>query len=162
MLLFGICDVIAAFGWLWLGLVFVLLVWVLFPVGLFGSTFALADFVGLWASIVWDFWCLCEFWILGGCCLGVGWWFDGFWWACVFVSEFFWMVVGGSGAEVLVSEFSDFVMVVFKGLLCIYGGYLGGFRFSGGFLTAVLLGVVWGNMEFLPVACVGVVFWWFG
>lgn len=36
------------------------------------------------------------------------------------------------------------------------------FGFSGGFLTAVLLGVVWSNMEFLPVACVGVVFWWFG
>lgn len=46
----------------------------------------------------------------------------------MFVSEFFWMFVGDSGAAVLVTEFSDFVMVVFKGLLCIYGGYLGGFR----------------------------------
>lgn len=38
-----------------------LLVWVTFPVGLFGSAFVLADSVGLCASIVWDFWCLCEF-----------------------------------------------------------------------------------------------------
>lgn len=52
----------------------------------------------------------------------------GFWWTCAFVSGFFWMFVGGSGAAVLVFGFSDFVMPAFKGLLYIYGGYLGGFR----------------------------------
>lgn len=115
---FLVCVVVCGRGSLWVGVIYFSGVWWL-----------------RWVVSALRVCCNMEFLVFGGFWIYVfvlgNWWFVGFLVVWVFVSRLFWRFDGYLRCWGFDVWFWVLMVVVFKGLLWVYGAGSGGFRFSG-------------------------------